>query len=175
MPEPWKEIEMVRWFSMRRASVLAAVVALGLVTVFILQTGAASADSPGDEGDPALTADAPLGYYLWHDDAGNHLRTHGPGAEHLFVARLHTDGQFVDVTTVRGEGRDDVAILDGGHTLLLRVHTFDGTDGVDFRVQGGTSMRVRLELDRELIGTDSIFLGAARANPESNPFTLPQP
>jgi hypothetical protein len=166
---------MVRWFGLRRAGALAIVAALAFATLFILQTSAAKADSPGDEGDPGLASDAPMGYYLWHDDAGMHLRTHGPGEEHLFVARLHTDGQFVDVTNVRGEGRDHVAIVDGGHTLLVRVHTFDGIDGVDFRIEGGTQVRLRLGLDHKLISTDNIFLGAARAHPDSNPFTLPQP
>jgi hypothetical protein len=165
---------MTRWFGLRRASVLAAVAVLALVTLFMLQTGAAKADSPGDEGDPGLAADAPMGYYLWHDGTGMHLRTHGPGEEHLFVARIHTDGQFVDVTSVGGEGRDSVAIVDGGHTLVLRVHTFDAIDGVDFRIEGGTQVRLRLGLDRSPISTDNIFLGAARAHPDSNPFTLPQ-
>lgn len=146
--------------------------ALGAVALLVAATVSAFA-WPGDaEGDPNLAQENPAGYYLWHDEHGMHLRTHGPGDEHSFVARLHTDGIFVDVDAVRLENRDNFAVIDGGHTLVLRFHTYDATDGVNFRVLGGTRMRLNLQLNGEIIDTDSIYLGAERKHPESNPFTL---
>lgn len=149
--------------------ILAVVATLALL---VTVSTAAFAWAGSVEGQPALTPDSPLGYYIWHDDSGMHLRTHGPGEEHLFTARLHTDGIFEDIDTVRLESRDKYQVLDGGHTLLLRFHTYGATDGVNFRVSGGTKLRFALYLNGELIDTDSIFLGPGGVHPESNPFTI---
>ncbi|MBI4492362.1 MAG: hypothetical protein HY690_06170 [Chloroflexi bacterium] len=145
---------------------------VGAAALLLASTLAALAWSDVVEGQPALTSESPAGYYLWHDQDGMHLRTHGPGDEHAFVAYLRTDGLFEDVDTVRLESQDDVAVLDGGHTLALRFHTYDYTDGVNFRVRGGTRLRLNLQLDGQLISTDSIYLGAEGHHPEANPFTI---
>jgi hypothetical protein len=128
---------------------------------------------PGDvEGAPNLTEQSPLGYYLWHDDNGMHLRTHGPGDEHLFVAHLHTDGTFQNVDSVRLENKDNFSVDDGGHELTLHFHTYDFTDGVNFTIDGGNRLHLRLELDGQMIDTGSIYLGSSGAHPTTDPFTI---
>ena len=138
----------------------------------VAQAPVSPAWPPYVQGDPNLTPDSPTGYYIWRNEYGWHLRTHGPGEEHLFTARLRTDGVFQDVDAVRLENRDNFAVLDGGHTIVLRFHTYDATDGLNFRVRGGTRLRFNLQLDGELIATDSIYLGAAGVHPPTNPFTI---
>lgn len=149
---------------------LAAIAALSIALT--LATTALAAD-PGLDGEPTLDHSKPVGYYIWHDDNGFHLRTHGPGDAHLFEARLRTDGTFVDVDTVRLESRDDIAVDDGGRTLLLRFHTFNHTDGVNFRVRDGDWLRLNLQLDGKPIATESIYLGRSERHPRQNPFTMP--
>ncbi len=137
---------------------------------------AADAAGPATlEGEVQLTPAMPVGYYVWHNAGGWHLRTHGPGQRHHFVARLHTDGVFADVDTVCFESRDRVAILDGGHTLVFDVHTHNWTDGVNFRVRGGSYLRFALALDGKLVPTDAIHLGPAGKHPPRNPFVLRRP
>lgn len=155
-------------------AVLARSFAAGLLAISLLVafTTTALAWSPATEGDPGLTHEMPTGYYLWRDDNGLHLRTHGPDEEHLFTARLWTDGTFTDVDAVRLESRDDFAVIDGGHTLVLRFHTYDATDGVNFRIRGGSRLRLALKLDGEYVETESIFLGARGIHPRTNPFTI---
>lgn len=114
----------------------------------------------------------PAGYYIWRDENGVHLRSHGPRQAHDFTVRLRTDGVFTDVNAVRLENRDKVAVLDGGHVLEMRVHTYDGVDGVDFRIADGSRLRFHLELDDRLISTDHIYLGSMQAHPPTNPFTI---
>lgn len=145
-----------------------------IAAVILLTAGSLPAQAAADvvAGEPAISPDSTTGYYLWRDDTGFRLRTHGPGDAHTFVAYLHTDGQFYAVTTVRTESRDAVAVLNGGHTLALRFHTYDWTDGVDFRIADGTALRLNLQLDGQLIDTDRIFLGAAGVHPANNPFTI---
>ncbi|MBV9356840.1 MAG: hypothetical protein JO023_15105 [Chloroflexi bacterium] len=124
-------------------------------------------------GAPNLNDQSPLGYYLWHsEDNGFHLRTHGPGDEHLFVAQLHTNGTFENVDSVRLENRDNFSVDEGGHELVLHFHTYNFTDGVNFTIKGGDRLRLRLELDGQLIDTGSVYLGADGDHPASNPFTI---
>ncbi len=156
--------------------------ALGVASLTLLalgaSAGAASAETapPGPfptlAGEPAISADETMGYYIWRDDNGFHLRTHGPGDQHIFTARIHTDGIFRDVDAVRLENKDNFAVIDGGHTIVMRFHTYDFTDGINFKVRGGTYLRFNLQLDSELIPTDHIFLGAGGKHPANNPFTL---
>ncbi len=147
-------------------AILAAIALLGSLTT------AAFAWPGGIEGNPGLTTGSPEGYYLWHDTDGLHLRTHGPDGEHRFTARLQSDGTFSDIDTIRLEEGDRYEVLDGGHTLALQFHTFNYTDGVNFRVNGGDRLRLTLYLDGSLISTDQIYLGSLQVHPPSNPFTV---
>lgn len=123
-------------------------------------------------GEPALSGESPTGYFIWHNESGMHLRTHDTEEGGLYVARLRTDGAFEDVDVVRLETRDGVAVLDGGHLLVYRVHTYNWIDGVDFRVRGGRWLRFDLERNGEQISTDSIHLGAEGKHPPTNPFVI---
>lgn len=159
---------------------LLTVLTVVVLTVAVTAAGTAGAQSAAPAtaparlaaGAPDLHPRAPTGYYLWHDEGGWHLRTHGPGARHEFSARLTTDGTFTAVDAVRLEHRDRIAITDGGRTLRLHWHTYDGLDGVDFRVQGGTFLRFDLELEGRPITPERIFLGRRGHHPAHNPFTL---
>jgi hypothetical protein len=124
------------------------------------------------EGAPSISHDSPTGYYIFKTDDGLHLRTHGPGAEHDFDAVLRTNGTFENVDAIRLEDGDRVDVLDGGHTLAIHFHTFDFTDGVNFKVRGSERVRLALRLDDKLISTDSIFLGADGRHPAHNPFRI---
>lgn len=163
---------MHRRFARRGRALLALLCALSLLLALASSALAAGSPDPSAEGEPTVESGRPPGYYIWHDQNGFHLRTHGPGQEHRFEARLHSDGTFVDVDTVRLESRDAVALRDGGHTLVLKFHTYDATDGVNFRVRDGERLRFALDLDGQPIGTDSIYIGRDGHHPPTNPFTI---
>ena len=154
---------------MIRRSLVAVIAAIALFVTLALS---AFAWSDSLEGQPGLTVENPVGYNLWHSDSGLHLRTHGPGDEHYFTARLHTDGVFEDVDAVRLENRDNFEVTDGGHTILLRFHTYNFTDGLNFRINGGRALHLKLDLDGKRIATDSIYLGVNGVHPKTNPFTI---
>jgi hypothetical protein len=150
---------------------IAALLVTGALLALLVPAVSAAPVSDA-EGVPNITIPSPTGYYLWHTDDGWHLRTHGPAAEHVFDAVLHTDGTFENVSAVKLESGDNVAVVDGGHTLLARFHTYDGEDGVNFTVRDGTKLRVDLKLDGSLAMPSQIFLGMAARNPKNNPFTI---
>jgi hypothetical protein len=165
---------------MIRRTFLASLVTIALL---ILAAGAALAVPNEVEGSPPLATDElaedesavahyPTGYYVWHTEQGWHLRTHGPGERHHFSARLQTDGTFYSVDARRLEEVDHFAIVDGGRTLVLDFDTYEGIDGVDFRIHNGSNLRFSLRLNGELISTERIYLGSGGAHPRSNPFRL---
>jgi hypothetical protein len=149
---------------------------LGAALAVLAATAApVAAEGPSDlDGEPSITEDhrTPFGYYLWHSDRGMHLRTHGTSEGQTYTAYLRTDGAFVDVETVRLEAGDRVAVVNGGHGLVLQFHTWEGIDGINFRVRDGEAIGFTLKVDGELIRTSHIFLGRAGRHPAANPFTL---
>ncbi len=156
---------------------LFATLAVASALLSVTATSVAAAPAPPtpastSAGAPPTNDASPAGYYLWHDDAGYHLRTHGPGAEHQFVARLKTNGTFKDVDKSMLEKADRVTVKDDGHVLVLHLHTYGAWDGVNFRIDGGERMRLNLKLDGQEISTSNIFLGSGGAHPATDPFKV---
>ncbi|MBI3967459.1 MAG: hypothetical protein HY329_17630 [Chloroflexi bacterium] len=140
--------------------------------LFVATAVPAFAWPAGVEGCRPITVADPAGYYLCHDGTGLHLSTHGPGDEHEFIAVLRTNGRFESVSTVRLESRDAAVVTDEGHTLVFRVRTFNYTDGVAFRIDGGGVLHLNLELDGVPVAPTQVYLGAGSVNPPANPFTI---
>jgi hypothetical protein len=159
-----------------RKHVLAALFACGALMLAVAPAAFAAptpvTSSPVNDGKPDIDDNSATGYYIWHDDGGFHLRTHGPHARHDFDALLRTDGTFENVDPVRLEAGDRVDLLDGGHELAIHFSTFDFTDGVNFTIREGEHLHFNLKLDDAHIATDHIFLGAHGAHPKNNPFTI---
>src|SRR5581483_10306264 len=106
-------------------------------------------------GTPSITPSSPLGYYIWRDDERVHLATHGPGDEHHFVGRLHSDGLFQNVDSSKLEPDDSYRLEDGGHTLVIDFMTYRATDDIAFTVTG-EHVRLDLMLDGTAVGTGQI-------------------
>jgi hypothetical protein len=158
-----------------RKHAFAALIATGALLLAITPAAFAAPATPKTpvaEGTPTIDDSRPMGYYIFHNDDGFHLRTHGPGAEHVFDAVLRTKGTFENVDVVKLEQDDHVDLLDGGHKLVIHFHTFNLTDGVNFTVKDGERVRFNLKVDDEHIATSNIFLGAKGVHPKHNPFSL---
>lgn len=93
------------------------------------------------EGKPSLNADGDRGFWLWHDEDGIHLRTTTRGLPHVFsgVIRTRERAEFYDVHRFRQEhapqNRDRTVVADND-AIRFRFTTYDGMDGLDFRLSG---------------------------------------
>jgi hypothetical protein len=153
---------------MLRRSLIATFAAIALVATFATSAFAWPANV---QGTPDIDANSMTGYYIWHNHAGWHLRTHGPDNEHDFTARLRTDGTFTDVDPVALENGDAV-MEEGDKTLTIHFHTFGATDGVNFKIDGGNHLLFDLKVDGKHIDKDDIFLGRRGVHPRHNPFMV---
>jgi hypothetical protein len=66
---------------------------------------------------------------------------------------------------------DTVTVL-GQETLSFHFDTFRSVDGVSFSPSCASSMKFDLQINGSEAATSTIFLGAAKAHPATNPFTL---
>jgi hypothetical protein len=154
-----------------RKSAFAALFAVAALLLALVPV-ASAAPLTTTEGAPNVTDDSPTGYFIFHDENGFHLRTHGPKAEHDFRAVLRTKGTFENVDLIKLEPDDSVQLENGGHRMVIHFHTFDGIDGVNFTVNGGDSLHLKLDLDGKLAPTSQIYLGPQGRHPKHNPFKI---
>lgn len=124
------------------------------------------------QGKPHQLGEGATGYFVYHNDDGWRLRTHDSPSGKTFSGRLHTDGEFVDVSLVRAESTEELAIDDGGHTIRFRFRTFNHIDGLDFRVNGGTRVRFNLQTNGAQTPTGDIWVGHDGLHPPHNPFVI---
>lgn len=157
--------------------------ALGLLTALlsvVMPAGAAFAHAPAcDEGHwPGTVQVQPVsfqpggaaGYYVWHDPQGWHLRTTTPvKTGHSFTGTIVASGDITVVRQVRDEGDDRVSVAGG--RLRFSFDTYNGVDGIDFRVGCSESLTFSLNASGRPVPQDRIWLGATGSAP-SNPFTL---
>lgn len=113
--------------------------------------------------------------YVWHDSDGWHLRTTDKTASpHVYSGRMVlSSGHFLDVNGIRLEDQDEFRVV--GDTLYYRFVTYDGIDGLDFRVAGCSpaehqALTFHLRHDGSLDAA-RVIVGDAGRHPESDPFT----
>ena len=124
------------------------------------------------QGKPDLNAAGDFGYWLWHDEDGLHLRTTTRGRPHLFsgVIRSRERNEFFDVHRVRQEHtvvNDDRTVVADNDAIRFRFVTYDGMDGIDFRLSGGAFCVQLADDGREATG--ATHLGAAETAPQQLP------
>ena len=86
---------------------------------------------------------------------------------HHFSGTVTTDGTFYALHVL--DGNDDSAWVNG-HTLTYNFNTFDGLDGIEYRIAGGTYQSVAAYYQGNLMDVQNIYLGANGAHPEFNPW-----
>lgn len=119
-------------------------------------------------GRPDFQAGGDLGYFIWHDGDGWHVRWTTAGRTRMFSGAVSTDGTFRDVKAVRTE-KGGVAVRTA-RQLNFRATSSGGVDGFDFRTTGDR-LTFRLQIDGSLAEGGRVSVGAAGAHP-GNPFTV---
>ncbi|MFN0070218.1 MAG: hypothetical protein ACKVVP_01850 [Chloroflexota bacterium] len=124
------------------------------------------------QGTPDQLGSGATGYFIWHNDNGWNVRTHNDPSGVLYSGRIHTNGIFRDVSLVRAESTEHISVGNGGHTLHFRFKTYDHFDGLNFRIEGGSTLRFDLETNSHQTQLRQVFIGDTGRHPSSNPFSL---
>jgi hypothetical protein len=149
---------------------VAAAAAFGISLVLVSMTFAWEARLLGRPG--ALAGDAAFGIYAWNDDDGLHIRSvANRDYDHHFSGTVTTDGQIFNVH-LNGPADDDTYSVSGNRKqLTFSFNTYDGRDGIDYVIDGGSYQSVSAYYQGGLMDVENIYLGAGGAHPEYNPFT----
>lgn len=113
--------------------------------------GVYSKDSGGEvyaEGMPNYTPGEDLGYFIWHDNAGWHIRFSADYSQHVFEGTITANG---DVTTF-------TRTVSGGEEKILDIGEYD-------------SVTFDILLDGEYT-PGLVYIGTNNTNPADMPFTL---
>ena len=162
------------------ATLVLLVLALSAAVVIPAAAGDAAPSSTAcDEGRwPATVQGKPAsfvpggraGYYVWHDARGWHLRTTTPRrSPHPFTGTIVSSGDIKVVRQFKDEGRDTVTV--NGNRMTFSFVTYNGVDGIDFRVGCTRSVSFSLKAYTRLVSPSRIWLGRD-GTARSNPFTV---
>jgi hypothetical protein len=113
-----------------------------------------------------------FGVFAWNDDDGLHIRTTAlRDFPHHFSGVVTTDGEIFNLH-LAGPADDDTAYISANrHELTYSFTTFDGIDGVDYGISGGSYQSVSAYYQGGRMDVENIYLGTGGAHPENNPFT----
>ncbi len=122
---------------------------------------------------PTYIPGTDLGYYIWKDSNGWHLRMSGGGygSPKTFQGHFYTDEQIVNPVGVNLESGD--TITTEIHRVTFQFYVDGEEDGIDFTINGtGTSpLKFVLTLDG-YYQQNYIYVGQYKQNLESYPLLL---
>ncbi|MBI4972939.1 MAG: Ig-like domain repeat protein, partial [Candidatus Omnitrophica bacterium] len=112
-----------------------------------------------------------IGYYIWQDVMGYHLRMVSGDTNRLFYGTLKTDGKLVVISNVFTRGQAEGINAKDTHSLSFMASVKHETNGIDFTTDGDA---IEFELyynDRDAAHPVT-YLGSAKTHPVSNTFSM---
>ncbi|MFA5894007.1 MAG: FlgD immunoglobulin-like domain containing protein, partial [Candidatus Margulisiibacteriota bacterium] len=122
-------------------------------------------------GKPDYKAGTDLGYFIWSDDDGYHLRWSVDGSNHKFTG---------NIILTSGAGYSDVKTIGGGITVKSPLISWDssisgGEGGIDFKVAAGQLM-ISTKTDEDpaspSITADNVYLGISKFSQQYLPIII---
>lgn len=116
-----------------------------------------------------------MGYFLWQDKEGLHLRITSNGILHTFSGNIRTDGRFENVLgKYQGGNEDYFEVSKSQNRITYNFTTTNEEEGIDFQLSYGSYVKFSLSLDGESIDPEEIFIGKDGWHPARYEFTLRQ-
>ncbi len=121
------------------------------------------------KGNPSFSPGRALGYFVWNDVSGWHVRITTRGAPHAFSGSVTCSEGIKGFRRVLMETSDRVRITGNRVTWVLK--SSGGIDGFDFRT-GGDVVRFNLRRDGRPVSVREIHLGRQKSRPSGSVFTI---
>jgi hypothetical protein len=144
-----------------------------LLTLFWVHSYAFASYSTNFEGKPKLfNPGNSLGYFMWQDKDGFHLRTTSSGMEHVFSGTIHTNGRFENIFGKTSETNDYSRVNEEWDKITFKFTNSGRESGIDLSLKGGTYITFDLFMDDNPMNPENIFIGSDGWHPGSFKFTL---
>jgi len=125
------------------------------------------------DGRPTAFDSGSMGYFLWQDKDGMHLRITSTEISHVFSGTVRTDGNFENVFGKSQGGNDNYFHVNKNHDeITYNFTTIKDAEGIDFHINDGTYVNFKLSIDGKNINPGEIFIGKDGWHPVSNEITL---
>ncbi|AJQ28018.1 hypothetical protein [Pelosinus fermentans] len=149
---------------------------LAFLAAFCLNSYVFASYSPNLEERPiAFDPGKSMGYFLWQDKEGLHLRITSTGIPHTFSGTVRTDGRFENVLgKYQGGNEDYFEVNKSQNKIIYNFTTAKDEEGLDFQLSYGSYVKFSLSLDGESIDSEQIFIGKDGWHPARYEFTLRQ-
>lgn len=113
------------------------------------------------------------GVYLWHDDAGWHVRvTHKTDDRVTFAGTIATRGVVSDVAGVLLERDDHFEVSPDHHAITFRFMNYGHIDGLDFRTHCAPALAFSFQADGHQLPANRAVIGHEDRRPDTDPFVI---
>jgi hypothetical protein len=124
-------------------------------------------------GQPAgVHAGAPLGFFMWHNDAGWHLEVTHATHDHVVFSGWITTNGTLSAQRVDDEHNDIVRVGPHDHTLAFSFNNYGSIDGVHFETSCADRLVVHLFVEGRPATVEQIAVGHDSIHPLAVPFTI---
>ena len=124
-------------------------------------------------GNPDVKSQQAEGFYVFHDSKGYEVEVTHPGkAKTIFAGTLTASKGFAKLDKVRLENGDYATESANHKTIAFRFTNFGGIDGFHAYGDCSAAVTVSLRINGKTASTKQVFLGKAKSNPTSVPFTI---
>ena len=122
-------------------------------------------------GQPAIEEGKVLGYFIWVDKQGFHLRWCTDGKPYLFTGRIDTDKKVKELKDVKAETGGWAKIY--GNRIVMFSKTSRGpVDGLDLTIPQGRIVQIEFHIDGKEPTPEQVFLGQKGAHPKGVPLKI---
>ena len=153
-----------------------SIIVLTFLAAFSLNSYVLASYTPNLEERPiAFEPGKSIGYFLWQDIEGVHLRITSTGIPHTFNGTIRTDGRFENVLgKYQGGNENYFEVNKSQNKMTYNFTTAKDEEGLDFQLSYGSYVKFSLLLDEEFIDSEQIFIGKNGWHPARHEFTLRQ-
>lgn len=144
--------------------VLMAIPALALAKTYTVGAGQV-------RGQPTIDEGKVLGYFIWVDKAGFHLRWSTDGKPFLFTGRIDTDKPVKELKDVRTEPGGWAKIY-GGRIVMFSKTSRGQVDGLDLAIPQGRIVQIEFHIDGKEPAPEQVFLGEKGTHPKGVPLKI---
>jgi hypothetical protein len=122
-------------------------------------------------GQPGMEAGKVLGYFIWVDKEGFHLRWCTDGKPYVFTGRIDADKPVKELQDVRAEAGGWAKIY-GGRIVMFSKTSRGQVDGLDLKIPQGRIVQIEFHIDGIEPTPEQVFLGEKGQHPNGVPLKI---